>query len=1013
VYWVNHTWLSDWLGFQLYREADSGRWLVIGKCLLLTLIAAMFICFRRHGTGLGVTAFAACLSLLAAGPWLLLQPFLFSLLGIILTLWLLERPRLVGEAKAGKARRARWLLLPLFALWANLDGWFLLGPLLVALYALGEGLTAALSSSPARLREFGTFALLTLAGLTACLLTPYHYHIFSWPTSLGLTHAEQAWLHDPAGRNLVISPFARPWESALAFSGPGGWAYCALLMAGVASFALCGRSMRLGRLLVWLVFAGLSVYQARTIPFFAVVAGPLLALNLGDWRLGTRRQQAEAPPRILYFARSILGAAVLAAGWALLVLAWPGWLQSTPYQPRAWSCEPDGSMVRLAGRLQQLRADPAFVDSQRSLNFSPEAAHYLAWFCPEEKGFVDSRLALFGGVADDYIRIRKGLLDPEPGSSLPELRALADGHQIKRIVLYDPDGERLTRAFGRLLQDPEGWELAALDGGAAVFNRRRTNVPSRPHLNPLHEAYQPEQTRLAPRTAPRAPLPPIWWNAFTRRRDVRNPDRAEAALLMVCFDALHGYYRYESIRRWRLSQAAALIATGSRIDMAGTSSEVAMRVGLSLFALPVAEPKKAAFAIVSGGNGLPDDRSRAGMIPGRPEDGSAHQLAAMFLSREDLGPPEWLLLAVRAARRAIAADPDDSGAYLALAHAYLLLDQQMAEQGWLGALPELAVLRHAQILTALEQAALLRPELDEPHALLAQIYYSEGQLDRALDHLRARLRIAEKDAKRSGLDAKAAAERERVLQTEVKNLDAAVNRAQETYDANTKGQNDPSQVLVRAKLAARHGLSRQALEMLLASNVAVFGREGAEMQLDLLLSAGRAFAVLDLLEPEQESLLGFQKYHILRARAAAGCGNYASADLELAKLDSVVNRIDVAPNLPLTATSAIAVHAADALLTFSPVAEPVSLMAGSFWRNYYLRVLPVKQMADRLRERADLHVVRGLLALEPGITETARREFRSAVATWKEHDTAVTGGSLDFFARPIAQEMLRRMEIQR
>ena len=74
----------------------------------------------------------------------------------------------------------------------------------------------------------------------------------------------------------------------------------------------------------------------------------------------------------------------------------------------------------------------------------------------------------------------------------------------------------------------------------------------------------------------------------------------------------------------------------------------------------------------------------------------------------------------------------------------------------------------------------------------------------------------------------------------------------------------------RAKVAARNGLSKQALEMLLASNVAAFGREGAEMQLDLLLAAGRAFDAFHLLEPEQEALLGFQKYHMLRACAAAG-----------------------------------------------------------------------------------------------------------------------------------------------
>jgi hypothetical protein len=71
-------------------------------------------------------------------------------------------------------------------------------------------------------------------------------------------------------------------------------------------------------------------------------------------------------------------------------------------------------------------------------------------------------------------------------------------------------------------------------------------------------------------------------------------------------------------------------------------------------------------------------------------------------------------------------------------------------------------------------------------------------------------------------------------------------------------------------LAARHGLSRKALELLLDSHPAIFGRAGAVMQLDLMLGAGRAFEVRAWLEPEHEAVLGFTPYHALQAWAAAG-----------------------------------------------------------------------------------------------------------------------------------------------
>ena len=40
--------------------------------------------------------------------------------------------------------------------------------------------------------------------------------------------------------------------------------------------------MRGWRLPVWLAFAALAAWQVRLVPFFAVVAGPITALNLGE-----------------------------------------------------------------------------------------------------------------------------------------------------------------------------------------------------------------------------------------------------------------------------------------------------------------------------------------------------------------------------------------------------------------------------------------------------------------------------------------------------------------------------------------------------------------------------------------------------------------------------------------------------------------------------------------------------------------------------------------------------------
>jgi hypothetical protein len=66
--------------------------------------------------------------------------------------------------------------------------------------------------------------------------------------------------------------------------------------------------------------------------------------------------------------------------------------------------------------------------------------------------------------------------------------------------------------------------------------------------------------------------------------------------------------------------------------------------------------------------------------------------------------------------------------------------------------------------------------------------------------------------------------------------------------------------------------------------------------------------------------------------------------------------------------------------------------------------------AELIRKEADRHVLRGLLALESGAVETAGRHFRATLDVWGSEAAAETSAGPDFHARPIAEEMLRRMK---
>ena len=95
----------------------------------------------------------------------------------------------------------------------------------------------------------------------------------------------------------------------------------------------------------------------------------------------------------------VFGAVLVCA--ALLVLAWPGWLQPAPYQPRGWAVESDESLVRLARELGRRHADQQSRPGHIALTFSPEVAHaalnqgaqvYLYCIDDAVKGLADAEL---------------------------------------------------------------------------------------------------------------------------------------------------------------------------------------------------------------------------------------------------------------------------------------------------------------------------------------------------------------------------------------------------------------------------------------------------------------------------------------------------------------------------------------------------------------------------------------------------------------------------------------------
>src|SRR6185437_9852025 len=205
--------------------------------------------------------------------------------------------------------------------------------------------------------------------------------------------------------------------------------------------------------------------------------------------------------------------------------------------------------------------------------------------------------------------------------------------------------------------------------------------------------------------------------------------------------------------------------------------------------------------------------------------------------------PTLLLLTIRAARRTLAVNPDDANAYQLLGRAYHLL---LATGGKEERVVPLAILRHVQVVTALESALVLRPDLEVAHELLFHHYLEWGSFDRwgyfdlALEHGRARLA-----GSRVGLTEQAVAR----LQDQVDALEKRVSDLRYRFSVRIKEMGDDP--LQRALLALSMGLPGVALnDVLLRSQVVLFGTAGARLEIDLLLRTGQAWRARALLHED-------------------------------------------------------------------------------------------------------------------------------------------------------------------
>jgi len=427
--WFAWEWLADVIYGALFRSMGL-KGVVLLSGLMISMIATIILrhmLWRKANLflSLAITLFCAA----AASIHYHARPHLFTLLLLVVTLWMLDRDR-------QKQSWHVWLLIPLTAVWTNLHGGFLLMIAITGLLAVGTLAEALLFER----REWSS-ALRYPALLAGCslatVLNPYgiglHKHVIEYLRS--------NWIKD------MVEEFHSPnfhSESMLYFE--------ILLFLGLATAVCFVRRWRLVEPL-WLVyFAHTALASARHVTIFVFLAGPIVAVEATKWWLDwSKDRSAKSLPGILNQLAEEMGAGFR---WASI---WPAVLAIILVfmgRPIIWPT--DFSDERFPAKIVSANRDQ--IASARVLTSDQWGDYLIFHLYPAVKVFMDGRSDFYGEeLGKEYLAVLQGQYN---------WNAILAKHKFS-IVLAP-----VSWPLCSLLKQAKDWKVVADDGKAILFSRK-------------------------------------------------------------------------------------------------------------------------------------------------------------------------------------------------------------------------------------------------------------------------------------------------------------------------------------------------------------------------------------------------------------------------------------------------------------------------------------------------------------------------------------------------------------
>lgn len=296
---VAHEWLSETIFAAL---AAVGGLLLVTVLMGLVAWSAMLATVLRgrvRGAGPVVLAIGLALGARAAEPVLGTRPQVFTFALVCWTLW-------IAESYLRSGGRRRWLLPPLFLLWANLHAGFIAGIGLLVIVVVVEAVKRRWSIGTVASRQHITgLAVAVGASALAACVNPYGPWLYIFAATTGAAERQKG----------IIE-----WQSPN-FADPAMWVLLALLLsfAALTVMVLARPSLRrhfdLRDFALAAVGATLALMSVRNTAICVAVMIPAwTAMAAGVVRLLDIRRSRQPPGARSRRAALVMGAVLIAVG---------------------------------------------------------------------------------------------------------------------------------------------------------------------------------------------------------------------------------------------------------------------------------------------------------------------------------------------------------------------------------------------------------------------------------------------------------------------------------------------------------------------------------------------------------------------------------------------------------------------------------------------------------------------------------------------------------------------------